>query len=134
MQEQPSAREKRRLKAEARDELMPRAMLKSDRIWGYADPATKLIGVDTAQEANAERFLRRLSAAIDGLSIQPLAFHEPVEQLLGENPVWRQSATVSRGAGVPHAGPQGPTRCRALDQLRPDGPRRYATTLQKACA
>ncbi len=84
MQEQPSAREKRRLKAEARDELMPRAMLKSDRIWGYADPAAKLIGVDTAQEANAERFLRRLTAAVDGLSIQPLAFHEPVEQLLGK--------------------------------------------------
>ncbi len=83
-QEQPSAREKRRLKAEARDELMPKAMLKSDRIRGYVDPAMQLIGVDAAQEANAERFLRRLTAAVDGLTIQPLAFREPVEQLLAK--------------------------------------------------
>ena len=83
-QEQPSTREKRRLKAEARDELMPKAMLKSDRIWGYVDPKEKVIGIDTAQEANAERFLRRLTAALDGLSIQPLQFMEPVENLLGK--------------------------------------------------
>ena len=82
--EQPSTREKRRLKAEARDELMPRAMLKSDRIRGYVDPKLKLIGVDAAQEANAERFLRRLTAAVDGLNIQPIGFREPVEQLLGK--------------------------------------------------
>ncbi len=82
MQELPSAREKRRLKNEARDDLMPKALLKSDRIWGYADPAEQIIGIDTAQEANAERFLRRLTASIDGLSIAPLAFREPVDPLL----------------------------------------------------
>ena len=82
--EAPSTREKRRLKAEARDELMPKAMLKSDRIWGYVDPKDQVIAIDTAQEANAERFLRRLTAAIDGLSIQPLQFREPVETLLGK--------------------------------------------------
>ena len=32
MQEAPSPREKRRLKAETRDELLPKALLKSDRI------------------------------------------------------------------------------------------------------
>ena len=82
--EQPSTREKRRLKAEARDELMPKAMLKSDRIWGYVDPKDQVIAIDSAQEANAERFLRRLTAAIDGLSIQPLQFMQPVETLLGK--------------------------------------------------
>ena len=82
MQEAPSAREKRRLKNEARDDLMPKAMLKSDRIWGYADPAEQVIGIDTAQEANAERFLRRLTAAVDGLSIAPLQFREPLDPLL----------------------------------------------------
>jgi recombination associated protein RdgC len=83
-EEAPSTREKRRLKAEARDELMPKAMLKSDRIWGYVDPKDQVIAIDTAQEANAERFLRRITAAIDGLSIQPLQFREPVETLLGK--------------------------------------------------
>lgn len=82
--EMPSTREKRRLKAEARDELMPKAMLKSDRIRGYVDPGENVIAVDAAQEANAERFLRRLTAAVDGLSIQPLGFREPVDVLLGK--------------------------------------------------
>ncbi len=84
MQAAPNTREKRRLKAEARDELLPKAMLKSDRIRGFVEPRQQVIAIDAAQEANAERFLRRLTAAIDGLSIQPLQFREPVETLLGK--------------------------------------------------
>jgi len=82
MNEAPSPREKRRLKAEARDELMPRAMLKSDRIWGYYDLKEKVFGIDVLHDAAAERFLRRLQAAFDGLNIQPLQFVKPVEELL----------------------------------------------------
>jgi len=82
MREAPSPREKRRLKAETRDELMPKAMLKSDRIWGYVDLKEKVIGIDAAQESVAERFLRRLQAPFDGLQIQPLQFGQPVDKLL----------------------------------------------------
>ena len=82
MGEAPPAREKRRLKAEVRDELMPRSMVRSDRIWGYADLKQKIIGVGAAQEAAAERFIRRLQASIDGLNIRPLQFAKPVGDLL----------------------------------------------------
>jgi recombination associated protein RdgC len=82
MQEAPSARERRRLKAEARDELMPKALLKSDRIWGFVDIKEKILGIDTAQDAAAQRFLRRLQASIDGLSIGPLQFTQAVDELL----------------------------------------------------
>ncbi|NQV87191.1 MAG: recombination-associated protein RdgC, partial [Woeseiaceae bacterium] len=82
MQEAPSPREKRRLKAEARDELMPKAMRKSDRIWGYVDLKEKILGIDAAQDAAAERFVRRLQASIDGLNIRPLKFLQPVDELL----------------------------------------------------
>jgi recombination associated protein RdgC len=82
MQEAPSAREKRRLKAEARDELMPKAMVKSDRIWGYIDLKEKVLGIDTALDSVAERFIRRLQASIDGVSIRPLQFMKPVDELL----------------------------------------------------
>jgi len=82
MGEEPSAREKRRLKAETRDELLPKAMVKSDRIWGYMDLGEKLLGIDTASEPNAERFLRRLRAALGDLTIRPLAFQQPVDTLL----------------------------------------------------
>ena len=82
MQEAPNPREKRRLKAEARDELMPKAMLKSDRIWVYVDLKEKVIGIDALQDSAAERVLRRLQAAIDGLNIRPLQFMRPVDELL----------------------------------------------------
>ena len=82
MREEPSPREKRRLKAETRDELMPKALLKSDRIWGYVDLKEKIIGIDAAQDSAAERFLRRLQTPFDGLKIRPLQFKEPVDKLL----------------------------------------------------
>jgi recombination associated protein RdgC len=82
MNEAPSPRDKKRLKAEVRDELMPKALLKSDRIWGFVDLKEKLIGIDTAQNAAAERFLRRLRAAFGDLSIAPLQFRQPVAELL----------------------------------------------------
>ena len=82
MQEAPSPREKRRLKAETRDELLPKAMLKSDRIWGYVDLKDKVIGIDAAQEAAAERFLRRLQAPFDDLNVRPLLYKQPVDELL----------------------------------------------------
>jgi recombination associated protein RdgC len=82
MQEAPSPREKRRLKAEARDELMPKAMLKSDRIWGYVDLKEKVLGIDTALDSVAERFLRRLQASMDGVNIRPLQYMKPVEEFM----------------------------------------------------
>jgi recombination associated protein RdgC len=82
MQEAPSPREKRRLKAETRDELLPKAMLKSDRIWGYVDLKEKVVGIDAAHSTAAERFIRRLSAPFDGLKISPLQYKQPVNVLL----------------------------------------------------
>jgi recombination associated protein RdgC len=82
MKEAPTPREKRRLKAEARDELMPKAMVKSDRIWGYVDLKEKILGIDTALDSVAERFLRRLQASMDGINIRPLQFMKPVDELL----------------------------------------------------
>ena len=82
MGEAPGAREKRRLKAEVRDELTPKAMLKSDRIWGYYDSTLKLLAIDAAQETAAERFLRKLRVANDALNLRPLQFREPLNKLL----------------------------------------------------
>ena len=82
MNEAPSAREKRRLKAETRDELMPKALLKSDRIWGYVDLKEQVLGLDVLSETAAERFIRRLNAAVDTVKIRPLQFTKPVDELL----------------------------------------------------
>jgi recombination associated protein RdgC len=82
MQEAPSPREKRRLKAETRSELLPKAMLKSDKIWGYIDLGEQVIGIDAAQISVAERFLRRLRAAFGDLNLRPLQYKQPVNELL----------------------------------------------------
>ena len=82
MQEDPTPREKRRMKAEVRDELMPKSMLKSDRIHGYVDVKTKILGVGAAQPAVADRFTRRLQAAFGDLAIKPLQFDNPVSEFL----------------------------------------------------
>ncbi len=84
MNEKPSAREKRRLKAETRDELLPKAMLKSDRIVGYVDLKEKVLGIDAAQNAAAERFLLHLRAPFDQVTINPLQFQQPVGDLLNK--------------------------------------------------
>jgi recombination associated protein RdgC len=82
MKEDPSPREKRRLKAETRDELLPKAMLKSDKIWGYVDLKEKIVGIDALQPAAAERFLRRLRSPFSDLNLRPLEFKQPVSELL----------------------------------------------------
>jgi recombination associated protein RdgC len=82
MQEDPTPREKRRMKAEVRDELMPKSMLRSDRIHGYVDVKSKILGVGAAQPAVADRFTRRLQAAFGDFVIKPLQFDSPVSEFL----------------------------------------------------
>jgi recombination associated protein RdgC len=82
MQEAPTAREKRRLKAETHDQLLPKAMVKSDKIWGYVDPQQKILGIDTAQDAAAERFLVHLQSPLRGLNIRPLQYERPMGEFL----------------------------------------------------
>lgn len=82
MQEEPGRREKRRLKAETRDELLPKALLKSDKIRGFIDLGEKIVAVDAGQPAAAERFLRHLRLPFGELTLRPLSFREPVGGLL----------------------------------------------------
>ena len=84
MNENPPPREKRRLKAETRDELLPKAMLKSDRILGYVDLKEKLLAIDAAQNATAERFLLHLRAPFDQVKFLPWGFNRPFGELLNK--------------------------------------------------
>ncbi|MFU8815301.1 MAG: recombination-associated protein RdgC [Pseudomonadales bacterium] len=83
-QREPSRREKRDLKDEVHAELMPRALLKSERIRGFCLLADKLIGIDTASEAQAERFLDQLREALGSLQVTPLKYQQPMGQLISQ--------------------------------------------------
>jgi recombination associated protein RdgC len=82
MQEEPGRHEKRKLKEQTRDELLPKALLKSERTSGFVIPAQRLIAVGTLSLTRAERFLEHLRAALPGLDVTPLGFKRPVGDLL----------------------------------------------------
>jgi recombination associated protein RdgC len=82
MGEEPSRRALRRLKEETRDELLPKALLKSERINGFFLSKDKLLGIDAASESKAERFLDLLRASLQNLEFTPLSFNKSPGELL----------------------------------------------------
>lgn len=82
MDEPPGRREKRRLKAETRESLLPKALLKSDKMWGYVDLAEKLLIIDTASETAAERFMQQVRLPFGEFVITPAQYQQPIDGLL----------------------------------------------------
>lgn len=80
--EEPSAREKRKLKAQTRDALLPKALVKSQRTGGFAMASERIIAVATLADAATEHFLEHLRAPLGKLDVSPLAFRRPVDELL----------------------------------------------------
>lgn len=80
--EEPSRREKRRLKQQTRDDLMPKALLKSERTQGLVLAAERLIAIDTLSAPRAERLLDHLRAPLGSLEVAPLEFRTPFGELL----------------------------------------------------
>jgi recombination associated protein RdgC len=81
-QRDPSRRERLQLKEEVQAELMPRALVKSRRTRGFCLLDMKLIGVETASQAEAERFLETLRAALGSLQVTPVAFKRSLGELM----------------------------------------------------
>jgi recombination associated protein RdgC len=80
--EEPGRREKRKLKEQTRDELLPKALLKSERTNGIFIVSEQIIAIDTASDSKAERFLEQLRAPLGDLKAQPLAFKRPITDLM----------------------------------------------------
>ncbi len=103
-QRDPSRKEKRDLKDEVHAELMPKTLLKSQRLWGLYIVKENLLGIDTSSETQAELFLDTLRSALGGLEAIPLTFKESLGRLMSQ---------IFLGAGPTqfHAGRE----CRMLD-------------------
>ena len=84
MDRDPTRREKRELKDEVHAELTPKALLRSQRIWGCVLLQEGVLAVDTSSESQAELFLDTLRQALGSLQVTPLAFKKPVAGLLTE--------------------------------------------------
>ena len=82
MGQEAGGREKRRLKEQTRESLMSRALLRSERTKGFMFLSERILGIDAATPAKAERFLEYLPAPLRSVEIVPLAFQRPVSDLL----------------------------------------------------
>jgi recombination associated protein RdgC len=82
MQEEPGRRTKRKLKDQTRDELLPKALLKSDRMTALYLLQENVLAIGTSSETRAERFLEQLRAALGKLDAKPLAFERPLAEFL----------------------------------------------------
>jgi recombination associated protein RdgC len=82
METDPSPRERRKLKAQTRDELLPKALLKSQRTRGFMIPAENLLAIESLSDARAEQFLEHLRAPLGTVDAVPLAFIRPFAELL----------------------------------------------------
>lgn len=79
---EPPRRELSRLKAETRDELLSKALVKSDRTRAFYLHADRLLAVDVATPSKAEWFIENLRPCFGRLECIPLAWKTPPEQLL----------------------------------------------------
>lgn len=82
MQEEPSRREKRKLKEQTRDALLPKAFVKSQRTGGFVVASEGIIAVDSLSDTRTEHFLEHLRAPLGKLDVAPLAFRHPIGNLL----------------------------------------------------
>ncbi len=78
----PGRKEKRDLKEDVYDTLLPKALLKSDRVRGLYLKSERLLAIDTASDTVAELFLDQLRAAAGSCEARPLAFKRPLGELL----------------------------------------------------
>jgi recombination associated protein RdgC len=91
MQMEPGRRTKRQLKEQTRDELLPKALLKSERTSALYLASEKVLAVGTGSATRAERLVETLRMAFGKLEVRPLEFTRPFDEVLtrtfvGEGP------------------------------------------------
>ena len=82
MGEVPGRRETRRLKAETRDKLLPKALLRSDRTKALYLRRAGVLAVDAASPSGIERFVEHLRLSFGRLEVGELPLHRPVSEFL----------------------------------------------------
>jgi recombination associated protein RdgC len=81
-QTEPNRAEKRDLKDEVYSELLPQALLKSDRVQAIMLPKEGVLVIGSASEAVADYFLDALKRAMVTFQYAPLAFKAPPQEFI----------------------------------------------------
>ncbi len=88
------AAERREMAEDLRAELLPKALLRSQRNWLLIDPQANLIMVDSATAARGEAMLSMLRGSLGNLPVRPLAFAQPLDATLTH---WVRSGKLPDG-------------------------------------
>lgn len=78
----PNRKEKRDLKDDLYHELLPQALVKSDRLLGFYLHNEAILAIDTASDKDAERFIDLLREAFGSLLVTPLGFNKPIGEFM----------------------------------------------------
>jgi recombination associated protein RdgC len=78
----PGRREKRRMKLETRDNLMTKALLRSERTRAFFLRSEGVLAIDAASPPKIERFLDTLRAGIGRFDVEDFDYQRPVAGLL----------------------------------------------------
>ena len=81
-QTEPNRSEKRDLKDEVYSELLPQALLRSDRLQAIMLPADGILVVGSASESAADYFMDALKRALVSFQYAPVAFKTPADALM----------------------------------------------------
>ena len=78
----PTPGERKRLKEEIRDELMPKALVRSQRTQGCFLSDLSILAIDAASPSQAEWFLDQLRPCFGRFDVRPLAFKTSPSELM----------------------------------------------------
>ena len=81
-QTEPNRSEKRDLKDEVYSELLPQALLRSDRLQAVMLPADNILVVGSASESAADYLMDALKRAMVSFQYAPVAFKTPADELM----------------------------------------------------
>jgi len=92
MDQEPPRGELRRLREDTKDELLPKALLKSERSRACFIHSESLLAIDVGTDAKAEWFIDQLRTCFGQFNCTPLNFNNPPGELLkriflGETPL-----------------------------------------------
>ena len=82
MAQEPPRGDLRRLREDTKDELLPRALLKSERSRACFIHSESLLAIDVGTDAKAEWFIDQLRTCFGQFNCVPLAFNNPPGELL----------------------------------------------------
>jgi recombination associated protein RdgC len=82
MAQEPPRSELRRLREDTKDELLPKALLKSERSRACFIHSESLLAIDVTTDAKAEWFIDQLRTCFGQFNATPLTFNNPPGELL----------------------------------------------------